>query len=194
MLKNSLINLNRRVAAAVLLASALAPAAWADQTIDPAQSEVTFVAKQLGVPLDGAFKRYSVQMAFDPKKPADSRVALQIDLGSVAVNVDADRELRQPAWFNTAGFPKATFQSTTVKAVSRDHFNVTGKLSIKGQVRDVTIPVQMAQLNGVTVAQGAFTLKRLDFKVGEGDWADTSVVANDVQVRFKLVIKGVPAL
>jgi len=43
------------------------------------------------------------------------------------------------------------------------------------------------------VATGSFALKRLDFKVGEGDWADTSVVANDVQVRFKLTLQGLPA-
>jgi hypothetical protein len=30
--------------------------------------------------------------------------------------------------------------------------------------------------------------------VGEGDWADPSIVANDVQVKFKLVLQGVPAL
>jgi polyisoprenoid-binding protein YceI len=34
-------------------------------------------------------------------------------------------------------------------------------------------------------------IKRLDFKIGEGDWADTSMVANDVQVKFKLQLNGV---
>jgi len=45
-----------------------------------------------------------------------------------------------------------------------------------------------------TTASGAFVIKRLDFKIGDGDWKDTSMVANDVQVRFKLTLTGVPAL
>ena len=43
-------------------------------------------------------------------------------------------------------------------------------------------------------ATGTFTIKRLDFKIGEGEWADTSMVANDVQVKFKLAVTGVAPL
>jgi len=71
---------------------------------------------------------------------------------------------------------------------------VAGKLTIKGQARDLVVPVQLTQAAGVTTAVGGFTLKRLDFNVGGGDWGDPSIVANDVQVKFKLALKGVPAL
>jgi polyisoprenoid-binding protein YceI len=54
--------------------------------------------------------------------------------------------------------------------------------------------VQLSQAGASSTASGAFTIKRLEFKVGEGEWADTSMLANDVQVRFKLVLTGVPAL
>ena len=53
--------------------------------------------------------------------------------------------------------------------------------------------MQLAQAGGVSTVTGGLPIKRLDFKVGEGDWADTSFVANDVQVKFKLVLQGVPA-
>ena len=166
----------------------------ADQALVPAQSEITFVAKQLGVPLNGRFKTFAAQTAFDPKQPATSKVAFQIDLGSVAVNAESDVELVKPEWFNTAKFPKATFQSSAIKALGGGKFEVTGKLGIKGQTRDLTVPVQVTQAQGLSTATGSFILKRLDFKVGDGDWADPSVVANDVQVKFKLVLQGVPAL
>jgi polyisoprenoid-binding protein YceI len=42
------------------------------------------------------------------------------------------------------------------------------------------------------VAAGAVPIKRLDFKIGDGEWADTSVVANDVIVKFKLSFTGIP--
>ena len=43
-------------------------------------------------------------------------------------------------------------------------------------------------------ASGSFTIKRLDFKVGDAEWADTSMLANDVLVRFKLTLAGLPPL
>ncbi|RZI80955.1 MAG: YceI family protein [Rubrivivax sp.] len=181
-----------------LFAATVAPAAWAaEQTLVPAQSEITFVAKQLGVPLDGRFKRFSAQVAFDPRQPQTGKIAFQVDLGSVAVNADTDVELVKPEWFNTPKFPKATFQSSAIKALGGGKFEVAGKLAIKGNARDLVVPVQLTQPQGAagpTTAIGGFVLKRLDFKVGDGDWADPSVVANDVQVKFKLVLQGVPAL
>lgn len=170
------------------------PAHAAEQALVPAQSQVTFVAKQLGVPLDGQFKRFSAQTAFDPKAPQTSKIAFTVELGSVALNADADAELPKPEWFSAVKFPKATFQSTAIKAVGPGRFEVAGKLAIKGTARDLVVPVTLSQANGLSTATGGFTLKRLDFKIGEGEWADTSVVANEVQVKFKLVLQGVPAM
>ena len=59
--------------------------------------------------------------------------------------------------------------------------------------REVRIPVALTRAGAITVATGAFTVKRLDFKIGEGDWSDSSMVANDVQVKFKLALSGIAA-
>jgi polyisoprenoid-binding protein YceI len=183
--------LSSALALATLSLSTLAQAA--DQTLVAAQSEITFVAKQLGVPLNGRFKAFTAQTAFDPKAPQTSKLAFQIDLGSVTINPDSDTELAKPEWFNTAKFPKASFQSGAIKALGGGKFEVAGKLTIKGTARDLVVPVQLAQAGGLSTASGSFALKRLDFKVGDGDWSDTSIVANDVQVKFKIVLQGVPA-
>ena len=183
--------LSSALALATLSLSTLAQAA--DQTLVAAQSEITFVAKQLGVPLNGRFKAFTAQTAFDPKAPQTSKIAFQIDLGSVTINPDSDTELAKPEWFNTAKFPKASFQSGAIKALGGGKFEVAGKLTIKGTARDLVVPVQLAQAGGLSTASGSFALKRLDFKVGDGDWSDTSIVANDVQVKFKIVLQGVPA-
>ena len=186
------------LSALVLTAATVPQLAHADQALVPAQSDITFVAKQLGVPLDGRFKRFTAQVAFDPKQLPTSKIAFQIELGSVAVNADSDVELVKPEWFNTAKFPKATFQSGAIKALGAGRFEVAGKLAIKGASRDLVVPVQLTQTQtqagALTTATGTFGIKRLDFKVGDGDWADTSVVANEVQVKFKLVLQGVPAI
>ncbi|RZL09595.1 MAG: YceI family protein [Rubrivivax sp.] len=176
---------------AAAAATAAAPSA---ARLVPASSEVTFTAKQLGVPLDGRFKRFDAQIALDPRQPQTGKVAFQIELGSVAINAETDAELAQATWFNTGKFPKATFVSSGIKAVGAGKFEVAGTLTIKGQAKPLVVPVSLAQSAGTTTATGAFAIKRLDFKIGDGDWADPSVVANDVQVRFKLTLQGLAPL
>jgi len=190
---------------ALCLGSGLALTGWranaqtvspsqATQALVPAQSEITFVARQLGVPLDGRFKRFEAQLAFDPKQVARSHIALGIDLGSVSMNPDADVELVKPEWFNAGKFPKASFQSSAIKALGAGRYEVRGQLTIKGKAQALLVPVQLSQSKGLTTATGAFALKRLDFKVGDGEWSDVSLVGNEVQVRFKLTFTGVPPL
>lgn len=166
--------------------------AQAQQKLIPAQSEIGFVSKQMGVPVEGHFKKFDAQVTFDPTKPQASHIAFTIDTGSATVGVrETDSELPKPEWFNVGKFPQASFQSSAVKGLGGGRFEVTGKLSIKGSSQDVVVPVQLTQSGGTTVAAGSFGLKRLAFKIGDGDWSDTSMVADDVQVKFKLALSGV---
>jgi polyisoprenoid-binding protein YceI len=182
------------VVALALLAATAAPAC-AQQKLVPAQSEIVFVSKQMGVPVEGKFKKFDAQVVFDPKKPEAAKIALSIDLGSVALGVaETEAELAKPDWFSTKQFPQASFQSSAVKQNAPGKFDISGKLSIKGASRDLVVPVALVQSGANTTASGTFVIKRLDFKIGDGDWKDTSMVANDVQVKFKLTLTGVPAL
>jgi polyisoprenoid-binding protein YceI len=178
--------------AATLLASM---AALAQQKIDAARSEITFVSKQMGVPVEGRFRKFDAQVAFDPKKPATGKVAFTVDLASATLgSPETDAELPKPTWFNTARFPQATFQSVSIKATGPGRFDVAGKLTIKGSSQDVVVPVTLTPAGALASAAGSFVIKRLDYKIGDGDWADTSMVANDVQVKFKLALSGVGPL
>lgn len=157
----------------------------------PAQSEIAFVSKQLGVPVEGKFGRFDAQIAFDPRKPETGKIALSIDTGSAAIGVpETDAELPKPEWFGVAKFPQASFQSSSIKALGGGKFEVAGKLGVKGQVHDVVVPVTLTQAGGTSTASGSFIIKRLDYNIGGGEWNDPSLVANDVQVRFKLALSG----
>ena len=187
----------RSMSAVLLLAAAAVPAAAQApaQKVIVAQSEIAFTSKQMGVPVDGKFRKWDAQMAFDPKKPEAGTVSFSIDTASAAFgSPETDAEVPKAVWFNAAAFPKATFQSSAMKALGGGKFEVAGKLVIKGSTRDVVVPVALAQSGGMTTATGAFTIKRLDFKIGDGEWADTSMVANDVQVKFKLTVTGIAPL
>jgi polyisoprenoid-binding protein YceI len=179
---------------ALAAASLLPLSAQAQQALVPAQSEVSFVSRQMGVPVEGKFKTFSAQVAFDPAKLATSQIAFTVDTGSADISREANAELPKATWFNVAAFPKATFQSSSIKRLDASKFEVTGKLSIKGLSSDVVVPVTLAQNGATTTATGAFPIKRLAFRIGEKEWADTSMVADEVQVKFKIALTGVPKL
>lgn len=191
--------MNTRWLSLALVAASLSPlAAQAQQAIVPAQSEVTFTSRQMGVPVDGKFKTFSAQVAFDPAKLATSKIAFSVDTGSADIGREANAEVVKPLWFNVAAFPKATFTSSSIKKLDTTRYEVAGKLAIKGVSSDVVVPVTLAQTGSgsgaITVASGAFPIKRLTFRVGEKEWADTSMVADEVQVKFKIALTGVPKL
>ncbi len=191
--------LSRRAALAVLALAAATGAAHAQtpapQALLPAQSEIAFVSRQMGVPVEGRFRKFDAQLALDPARPEAGRVALTVDMASATLGArEVDAELPKAAWFNVARFAQATFQSTGIRASGPGRYEVRGTLAIKGHEQPLTVPVSLAQSGATTLATGSFTLKRLAFKIGENEWADTSMVADDVQVRFKLAFSGVPKL
>jgi polyisoprenoid-binding protein YceI len=181
--------------AAALLGAGLQPALAQPK---PAQlvaagSEIGFTTRQMGVPVDGKFGKFSAQVALDPKQPVSGSVAFSIDTTSARFgSAEIDAEVPKAIWLDSKRFPQASFQSTAIKAAGPGRFEVAGQLSIKGQVREVVVPVSLTQAGANATASGQFTIKRLDFKVGEGEWTDTSLLANDVIVRFKLVLAGLP--
>ena len=176
------------------LAALLAGPAAAQQLV-PAQSEISFVSKQMGVPVEGKFKQWTAQITFDPKKPETGKVGFTIQTGSASFGAaETDAEVPKAAWFNVAKFPQASFASDSIKALGAGKFEVRGKLLIKGASHDVLVPVTVTQAGPASTAAGSFTIKRLDFKIGDGEWADTSMVANDVTVKFKLALSGMAPL
>ncbi|MNY65548.1 hypothetical protein D3C86_2028320 [compost metagenome] len=94
--------------------------------------------------------------------------------------------MQKPAWFDTASYPVATFESSGVNALSNDRYLITGKLTLRGITRVVEVPVQLKTDNAIGIFDGQLTVKRSDFNIGEGEWAD-GVVSNDINIRFRMV-------
>ncbi|MEN9689461.1 MAG: hypothetical protein RI998_1458, partial [Pseudomonadota bacterium] len=63
-----------------VLGMLLALPALAQQKLVPAQSEIVFVSKQMGVPVEGRFKKFDAQIAFDPAKAAAGKIAFTVDM------------------------------------------------------------------------------------------------------------------
>jgi polyisoprenoid-binding protein YceI len=152
------------------------------------KSLLNFVYKQMGVAVEGRFKKFAAQFSFDPAKPTAARAALDVDLASIdAGSAEADDEVAGKAWFNTKNFPQARFVSSGVKALGGNRYEVAGKMTIKGRTQDVSAPFTVTPQGGAALIDGSFVLKRADFAIGEGAWADFGTVANEIQIKFRFL-------
>ena len=177
----------------IVLAALAAPLAHAVEyaMVLPKQSRIQFEFRQMGVPVKGGFKRFTAQMNFDPARPETARASIEIDLASIdAGSREADDESAGKLWFNRSVYPKASFVSSEVRALGNNRYELRGTLTLKGKAREMTVPVTYVPGKNIATFDGAFVLRRLDFGIGEGLWADVATVANEVQVRFRIAATG----
>lgn len=152
------------------------------------KSNIAFVYKQMNVPMEGNFKRFNAQVDFDPAKASSGKASVDIDLSSFDTgSLDADEEVRGKQWFNIAAYPHALFTSTAIKSVAPNRFDMSGKFTLKGRTRDVLVPISFREAGTNGIFEGTLVLKRADFGIGEGVWADFGTVANEVQIKFRFV-------
>jgi polyisoprenoid-binding protein YceI len=154
------------------------------------KSDIRFVSKQMGVNFEGRFRKWKANVVFLPNDLARSKAEFDIDLASIDLESDdSESEIKGPLWFDTAKFPVAHFASTSMKGLGGDKFEIGGQLTIKGVAKNAMVPISLKKdAGGNTVADGTFTVKRLDYGIGLGLWSDTETVANDVLVRVHMVL------
>ena len=181
----------KRLALALALATAFSAQAVEYTQIQADKSAINFAYKQMGVSMDGKFRKFAAQLSFDPAKPAAAKASLDVDLASVDTGAqESDDEVAGKPWFNTKAFPTARFVSSSVKAVGGNRYEVAGKLTIKGKTQDIVAPATFTAQGNSGVFEGSFTIRRGDFSIGEGAWAAFDIVANDIQIKFRILATG----
>ena len=157
------------------------------------RSEIRFAGKQTRGALEGKFRKWKANVDFRPKELAKSKADFEIELASIDLaSEESEREVRRPQWFDTAKFPVARFTSSAMKDLGGGRYEVAGRLSMKGVTREVVIPIALRKdAAGNSVAEGQFAFNRLDFRIGDGVWADSGTVPNEVGVRIRMVLPPV---
>ncbi len=156
--------------------------------IDMAKSTVVATTKQMNVPVDGKFRKFSAQLTFDPAKPTAGSANVSIDTGSYDLGAaDYNKQAQGKEWFDSATYPSATFVSSGIAPAGGNQYKITGKLTIKGKSQVVVVPVTIASQGATQTFDGTLPIKRSQFDVGTGEWKDTSVVADEVVIKFHLV-------
>ena len=175
------------LAAAFSLCVSAAAQAVEYNRVNTTASQISFTYKQMGAPMYGTFGKFDAVLDFDSARLDDARTTLHIDLTSIdAGSEDANTELLKPAWFDIENFPVAVFQSTRFTEVAQHRYLVDGQLTLKGMTRAVQVPVELKPGKGIGVFDGEMILKRDEFGLGAGEWAD-SVVSREIAIKFKVV-------
>jgi len=172
----------------MLLALLALPAAAQEWTMDPAKSQLSFSLRQMNVPTEGGFKRFSAKANFDPAKPETGRYQIEVDVNSIDTGTDdGDAEVKRPVWFDSARHPKASFVAKSVRREANGSYTALGDITVKGQTRPFAAPFTLVrQPNGPFLAEGRFPLKRSDFGIGAGEWNE--VVDDVANVRFRILL------
>jgi polyisoprenoid-binding protein YceI len=140
--------------------------------LDPAHTRLGFVARLAMVTkVRGAFDTFDGQVYLDFADPERSSAEVTVDVASVNThNAQRDEHLRR-SFFDAANHPQMTFRSTAVHRLEHDRFRLTGKLTIKGHTRPVTIDLAFTGVaedpcgNTRTGFEGQATLNRKDWGV-----------------------------
>jgi polyisoprenoid-binding protein YceI len=174
-------------ALSLLVTLAYAAVQW---TLQPKDSQLSFVGTQAGAPFEGKFEKFTADIKFDPKDLASARFDVSIDTASVNTrDGERDSTLKGSDLFSVKQFPTARYVAEKFTDTGKGQFSATGKLTLRNVTKDTPIQFTFEENSAGAWLKGSASIKRLDFGVGQGDWKDTETVANDVKVKFALLLK-----
>ncbi|MCB1776499.1 MAG: YceI family protein [Candidatus Competibacteraceae bacterium] len=180
---------SRALVLSVMIAGSCNVQAVEYRHIQIAQSAVTFTYQQMGVTMEGTFGQWVADLRFDPDQPTAAQVTVDVDLAHIDTgSAEGNTEVAGKAWLNTPTFPTARFVAKSVEPLGDQRYTVTGSLTIKGRTQNIVIPTTFTSQGPIGVFAGHFTLHRADFAIGEGPWAAFDVVANDIQIQFRMTV------
>jgi len=119
------------------------PAALTTWKLDPAHSHAEFKVKHMMISnVKGSFNGLSGTLTENAADTTLSSVDASIDVSTVTTgDAQRDAHLKSADFFDIEKFPTMTFKSTQVKPNGDGGYNVTGDLTLHGQIRQQTFVV-----------------------------------------------------
>jgi polyisoprenoid-binding protein YceI len=159
--------------------------------VDMAHSSLTFTNTYQDVEYTGRFRRFDAKIAYDPGDLAKAKFDVAVDIGSLDTrNEERDHTALGGDFFDAAKFPKAYFATTTFRKGADGKVVALGELNLRGAVKPVQLAVTFTPHGDTATLDVTARLKRLDFGIGTGQWADPSMIGNDVTVHGHLQLRA----
>lgn len=157
-----------------------------------ARGGLSFVGKYQGETFIGTFPGFSTRLQFDPTAPQAAGLEVDIPLASADTrNSERDSTLKGADFFNVARFATARYSAQGFTALGDDRYRADGTLELRGIRKPVTLTFTLSGGNN-PVLVGQAVVKRLDFGIGGGDWADVSIIPNEIAVATRVTFKPAP--
>lgn len=165
--------------------------AWANPwQVDAAHSTLTFTNTYQNVEYTGQFRRFDAKIMYDPNDLAHSKFDVSVDIGSLDTrNSERDHTALGADFFDAAKFPRAYFVTTDFRKTADGKVVANGELKLRGVIKPVALAVTFAPHGDTATLDVTAHLKRLAFGIGTGQWADPSMIGNDVTVHGHLVLR-----
>jgi polyisoprenoid-binding protein YceI len=170
-----------------------APALANPWRVDAAHSTLTFTNTYQNVSYTGQFRRFTATIDYDPNDLSHAKFDVSVDITSLDTqNAERDHTALGADFFDTAKFPNAHFVTTSFRKTANGKVLAEGTLTLRGISKPVTLDVKFSPKGGTATLDVTARLKRLDFGIGTGQWADPSMIGDDVTVHGHLVLHPKP--
>lgn len=149
-------------------------------------STLSFTGTFQGEAFSGSFRNFEAQIRYDSTNIESSKFDVIVDLASVTTG-DKDRDEALPGadFFSMAKFPNAHFVTRQFRK-SGDKVIAEGNLTMKGVSKPVDLVINFVSRDAGATLDISTRVKRLDFGIGSGEYADTSTIADEVNIKGHL--------
>jgi polyisoprenoid-binding protein YceI len=169
----------------------ISPFTYAADYKQDASSTLGFSASYQGEKFNGRFSKFDSAIRFDPAHLEQSRFDVNIQLSSANTqNNERDEVLLDSEFFNAKAQPQARYTATKFRSLGQNRFVADGVLSLRGVSKPVLLTFTWTS-GAKPILTGTAQIKRLDFKVGTGDWTDLELIPNLVTVTTKLSLSPI---
>jgi polyisoprenoid-binding protein YceI len=179
--------LSKTLMLASFLMSVTLPTQAAEWQLDPGLSVVTFQYSYGGEPFEGQFRNVQATFDIDPLRPSSCEFQVTIPINDIYVDSPEVLDyLLDFELFDVDTWPTASFTAESCAVESANAFTSEGTLTIRDQTKPLSFPFSL----DVETCDGQVcfhltsevTILRLDFGVGQGYWANTAEVPNEVAI------------
>lgn len=154
------------VLAVLLLAVAVSLNA---QTLRPSdtESKVAFVARNMGMDVNGTFSGLKGVIAINRSAPEKSSFDVTVEVSTIKTGIDKrDAHLKTVDFFDAAKYPQIRLQSKRILHKSGDTYYAEAILTMRGIAKEIKFDFIAKPVNGGYRLTGGFPLIRQDYNIG----------------------------
>jgi polyisoprenoid-binding protein YceI len=145
-------------------------------------SSIKFEIKNFGIGTSGSFSGLQGTISFDKDHPEEAKFDVSIDANTINTDNGArDNHLREDSYFGVKKYPRIHFVSTKIERSASGTLTISGKLTIKGQTKDISFPFTATPNNDSYIFKGSFSINRRDFGVG-----GSSTISDNLTVELNI--------